>query len=143
MADVLETPKETKSPVSLLSILRKAGKEVNTWREPKTKLWSEPKIVAEGFTASAFEFIQVSKNYENSVYAGIREGDEISFVSFAEGELPIEDLVYDEKTHMVDIKASRLDDELFAFGEVTALRDENDLSKKIAKGDTDIKLYWV
>ena len=143
MAEVLETPQETKSPVSLLSILKKAGKDVSTWRDPKTKLWSEPKFVAEDLPVSAFAFIQVSKNYENSVYAGIREGDEISFVSFADGELPIKDLVYDEKTHMVDIKASRLENEFFALGEVTALRDEDDFDKKIAKGDKDIKLYWI
>ena len=143
MAEVLETPQETKSPVSLLSILKKAGKDVSTWREPKTKLWSEPKFVAEDLSVSAFEFIQVSKKYENSVYAVIREGDESILIPFNRDELNMDDLVLDED-NKVNVDLSGLSDEVFAIGIVTALRDENDFEgKSIAKGDTTAKLYWV
>ena len=137
---VRNTAAKSTTSLSLLGILKQAGLETSV---QKTKLWSEPKFVAEDLSVSAFEFIQVSKKYENSVYAVIREGDESILIPFNRDEFNMEDLVLDED-NKVNVDLSGLTDEVFAIGIVTALRDENDFEgKSIAKGDTTAKLYWV
>ena len=137
---VRNTDAKSTTSSSLLGILKQAGLETSV---QKTKLWGEPKFVAEDLSVSAFEFIQVSKKYENSVYAVIREGDESILIPFNRDELNMDDLVLDED-NKVNVDLSGLADEVFAIGIVTALRDENDFEgKSIAKGDTTAKLYWV
>lgn len=127
-----KAPKTT----GLLAKIKSAGFEVS---EQKTKLWSEPEFIAEGLQSDSFESLRVSLEYEDSVFAIIREGDESTIVPFMRDELDVDDLVYDEDTGIIDADASNLSEDTFAIGVVTALRDDDDFS--IEKGDTKLKLY--
>ena len=118
--------------VSLLSAIKAAGYEVS---KQKTILWGEPTIVAEGLNADAFESLRVSDKYEDSIYAIIREGDESILVSFAKDQIDVDSVETDDK----GIITAGVDDMTFTLGEVTALRDDEELG--IAKGETKLKLF--
>ena len=78
--------------LSLIGLIESKGFEVSQqWR----KLWSSPEIIAEGIVPSAHE-IRVSPEYENSVFAIIREGDKSKIVPFAQDELDPSDLETDD-----------------------------------------------
>ena len=99
--------------LNLISLIKAKGHEVS---QQFTKLWSEPEILAEGIEPSQLE-IRVSTDYEDSVYAIIREGRESKLVSFAQGELDPSDLETDDNGVVTD----GLEGLTFSLAEVTAL----------------------
>ena len=117
--------------LDLISLIKAKGHEVS---QQFTKLWSAPEIIAEGIVPSAHE-IRVSPEYENSVFAIIREGDKSKIVPFAQDELDPSDLETDDN----GVVTGGLDDLTFTLAEVTALSDREDLG--ISEGDTRLKLY--
>ena len=117
--------------MSLLGIIKLRGYEVSVQWE---KLWSAPETLAEGIEPSTIE-IRVSDEYEDSVYAILREGKESMVVPFAKGELDLDDLETDDN----GVVTGGLDGMTFTLAEVTALSDREDLN--ISKGDTRLKLY--
>ena len=86
--------------------------------ESKELLWDEPTIISEEV---AVESIRVSEKYEDSVYAIVRDGDKSRLVSFAKGEVDLNDFTKDEDNILTDAP------ETISLGIVTALRDDDDL----------------
>jgi len=120
----------------LLGKIKAKGFEVST---QKTKLWSKPEYIAEEVTVDSFESLRVSLEYEDSVFAIIREGEDSTIVPFMRDEIDIADLVYDEESGIIDAEESGLTDQTFSIGVVTALRDDEDFG--IDEGDKKLKLF--
>lgn len=121
---------------SLIQLIKAKGFEVS---KQKTKLWSEPEMIKENLSIDSVESIRVSKKYEDSIFAIVREGDESKLIPFAKDELVIDDLVYDEDTGIVDPEESGLEDSKLSLGLVTAMREDKELD--IDKGETALKFY--
>ena len=120
--------------LSLIGLIESKGFEVSQqWR----KLWSAPEIIAEGIEPSAHE-IRVSPEYENSVFAIVREGNKSKIVPFAQDELDLDSLETDDDGVVI----GGLEGLTFSLAVVTALEDRPDLGKAgIRKGDRQLKLY--
>lgn len=121
---------------SLIQLIKAKGFEVS---KQKTKLWSEPEMIKENLAIDSVESIRVSKKYEDSIFAIVRDGDESKLIPFAKDELVIDDLVYDEDTGIVDPEESGLEDSKLSLGLVTAMREDKELG--IDKGETALKFY--
>ena len=114
--------------------LRDLGANIST---QKSKLWDQGTKVGEPLLASDFAIFRLGE-YEGSIYAVIRDGEESILIPFMRGELDMEDLVVDDFNN-IDASASGLDEQLFQIYEVVALRDDDDFN--IAEGDTAFRLF--
>ena len=128
--------KKAPKTTGLLGKIKAQGFEVS---QQKTKLWSEPEFIAENLGIDSFESLRVSLEYEDSVFAILREGEESTIIPFMRDELDIDDLVYDEDTGIIDPEESGINEDSFAIGVVTALRADDDFG--IEKNDKKLKLY--
>ena len=128
--------KKAAKSVNLIEKIKELGFEVST---QKTKLWSEPEFIADGLTIDSFDSLRVSLEYEDSVYAILRSGNESKIVPFMRDELDVNDLVFDEDTGIINPEESGLTEMTFSLGFVTAMRDDEDF--EISEGDRKLKLF--
>lgn len=114
---------------SLLGQIAAAGFEEMISTQ-KTKLWGKPKTVIESLDSNQYEFY-VSKEFENSSFITIREGDQSTLINMKYGEVDTDDYDAEDNGLVKDF------DETLKIVQVTALRDDEEFG--VEEGDIVLK----